>query len=295
MRIMVTGSSGTIGSRLCEMLSKKGHSVTGVDIRKNEWVKVKTELIDLRNQKNLLNLKGHFDIIVHLAANARVYDLVLDPQKALDNITMAFNVLEYARANKIRRVIFSSSREVYGNSREIVAKEEDVTLDSESPYSASKASGESLMHAYQKCYGIDFIIFRFSNVYGMYDDSDRVVPRFISKAMKNDDIEIFGRDKVLDFTYIDDCIDGVILGIEKFEKMKGSTLNLASGYGTSIVDIAGKVCKIVGSKSRIKYSGNRSGEVVRYIGNISKLVSFGWKPKVGIDEGLKKSVEWYKR
>lgn len=293
MRILVTGSSGTVGTHLCEKLTELGHLVTGLDVRENHWTNAKTTIIDLCNERDLMKLKGDFDLIVHLAANARVFNLVLDPKKALDNILMTFNIIEYARFNKIKKIIFSSSREIYGNRNVIEASEEDVTIDSESPYSASKLSCEALIRSYQKCYGIDYIIFRLSNVYGMYDESDRAIPLFIKRARKNGDIEIFGRDKVLDFTYISDCISGIIFGIEKFEKIKNNTFNLASGSGDNISDVAKIICKLLNSKSKIVYRDSRIGEVTKYKADISKIAGFGWRPQITLKDGLKKSVDWY--
>ena len=117
--------------------------------------------------------------------------------------------------------MFSSSREVYGNSDKVIHNEDEAYVKNcESPYTASKVGGEALVHSYQQCYDIDFVIFRFSNVYGMYDGSDRVIPLFIERAKQGNDLLVFGKEKLLDFTYIDDCVGGVILGIKNFGKIK---------------------------------------------------------------------------
>ena len=184
----MTGSSGTIGSRLCEHLEQQSIDYMGIDIKENIWnkkVNLNTIKLDLRQSINSDQVPGNIDIIVHLAANARVFKLVQDPDLARDNFLTAYNVFEFARKRKIAKVIFSSSREVYGNSGEMTHSENEAYIrNCESNYTASKIGGEALLHAYNQCYDMDMIILRFSNVYGRYDFSDRVIPLFISKAFK---------------------------------------------------------------------------------------------------------------
>lgn len=300
MNILVTGSSGTIGTRLCETLLSKGHDVIGIDWVKNKWqpsVQKITHLIDLRDEKKLAHatLPSDIDAIVHLAANARVYELVEHPDRARDNLLTTFNVLEFARARGIKRFLFASSREVYGNTKAETYTEDMVHVEHcESPYTASKLAGEALVESYTRCYGIDHIIFRFSNVYGMYDDSERVVPIFIRKTRKNEPIVVFGKDKCLDFTYIDDTVSGIIAALVKFETAKNDTYNIAFGEGTTIVHLAGEVKRLTGSRSAVSVGEPRTGEVVRYIADISKAkTKLGYDPKVSFGGGIKKAVEWY--
>src|SRR3989338_5730538 len=183
MRILVTGSSGTIGTRLCEKLLEQGHDIVGVDWKKNRCkpeMDIRTIIADLRDEKNLAALPTDSDAVVHLAANARVYELVKDPDRARDNFLSTYNVVEFVRKNKIPRLIFASSREVYGNAERETYAEDMVKIDlCESPYTATKMAGEALIHAYRRCYGLKTGILRFRNVYGAYDDSDRIVPLFI--------------------------------------------------------------------------------------------------------------------
>jgi UDP-glucose 4-epimerase len=235
------------------------------------------------------------DLAIHLAANARVFNLVVDPSLANENFAMLFNVMEWCRKNKTNRIIFASSREVYGNTGRMLHAEDDVAIKNcESPYTASKMSGEALIHAYAKCYGIDFIINRFSNVYGMYDDSDRVVPLFIKLTKENKDTMVYGEDKILDFTYIDDAVAGIIKEIENFDSVKNNTLNIATGSGVKIIDVAKMIIAELNGKNKIIIQNNRTGEVVKYVADISLAKKvLGFKPEVGIEEGLKRSVLWY--
>lgn len=299
MRILVTGSSGTIGTHLCECLLEKGHIVIGIDRVPNKWqvsVEKITHKADLLDTTQLERIPTNIDTIIHLAANARVYELVEDPARALENFITLFNTLEWARKNNIKKFVFASSRESYGNIRAETYGEDLARIENcESPYTASKIGGEALVQAYTRCYGIDHIIFRFSNVYGMYDDSKRVVPLFIRRARKNEPLIVFGKDKCLDFTYIDDTVAGILLALEHFEKAKNETYNLATGSGTTIVQLAEDIKKILKSSSEITIGTPRTGEVIRYIADITKAQkAFGYDPQTPFAEGIRKTVEWYK-
>ena len=297
-KILVTGSSGTIGTALCETLMEKGYEIVGIDIKQNEWsekVDRITIISDLRDRNCFSKLPDDFDMIIHLAANARVYNLVVNPSLARDNFEILFNILEFSRLKNIDRFIFASSREVYGNSDKVFHNEEEAYVrNCESPYTASKIGGEALVHAYQQCYGINFIIIRFSNVYGMYDDSDRVIPLFIKLAKENRDLVVYGKEKLLDFTYIDDAISGVLKCIENFDQVKNDVFNIASGKAISIVELAQLIRKYMHSKSKIVIKESRTGEVMKFIADISKArEKLGYEPKTTIDEGIKKSIKWY--
>ncbi len=301
MHILVTGSSGTIGTRLCEILLERGHGVTGVDWLPNKWrpkVQAITQEIDLRDEKAVekIQIPADCDTIVHLAANARVYELVEHPERARDNFLTLFTVLELARRRGIQRFVFASSRESYGNIPAEKYTEDLVRVENcESPYTASKVGGEALVQAYSRCYGIEHIIFRFSNVYGMYDDSVRVVPLFIRMARRNEPMMVFGKDKCLDFTYIDDTVGGIIQALEKFESVKNDTYNLAYGEGTTILHLAQRVKELFGSTAEISIGNPRTGEVIRYIADIVKAKkAFGYDPRISFEEGIQKSVKWYR-
>ena len=166
--ILVTGSSGTIGTALVERLLANGTQVYGADVRSNPWsdaVEQLTVTADLRRRDALADLPDDVSTVVHLAANARVHELVKEPRLAMENVEMTFNALEYARRRGASRFVFASSREVYGNVGQVTAAEEDTASDrSESPYAASKTAGEALVDAYGRCYDLDTATVRFSNV-----------------------------------------------------------------------------------------------------------------------------------
>lgn len=298
-KILITGSSGTIGTRLFEKLLEKGYSVIGFDKKSNKWHPALDKLTiigNLLNQNDIKKIPKDIDLIIHLAANARVYDLVLKPDLALENIVSTYNVLEFARQNSIKNIIFASSRETYGNRKKIMAKEENADIQlCESPYAASKISGETLIYSYARCYGINYIVCRFSNVYGMYDDSERFVPLMIRLMKKNKDIEIFGKEKALDFTYIDDCVGGIYKCVEKFDEAKNNVFNIASGRGRKLTDVAEVIKRELGSKSKICIKNNRTGEVIKFVADISKAQKeLGYTPKYSFEKAIKLTINWYK-
>jgi nucleoside-diphosphate-sugar epimerase len=299
-RILVTGSNGTIGTRLTEKLLERGYDVIGVDRKTRAWrpeVGERTLNFDLTDGRRMFDeLPEDIDMIIHLAANARVHNLVVDPSLAHENLTTTFNVLEFARRRGIRRFMFSSSRETYGNRNEFVNREEHVDIRCcPSPYTAAKIADEAMIWAYQRCYGIDFVTFRFSNVYGMYDDSDRLVQLYLRRASEGKDLIVYGKDKLLDFTYIDDTVAGVLLGIEKFDQVKNDVYNLACGEGTAIMTVAEMIKEATGSSSNIVVHDNRPGEVVRHIADIQKAkATFGYEPRIPFPEGLRRTIAWYR-
>jgi len=299
-KILITGSSGTIGTRLFETLLERGYQVIGFDKTKNKWRKDLNELTiigDLLKKEDIRKIPKDINLVIHLAANARVFNLVKNPDLALDNIKSTYNILDFIRKNNIKNIIFPSSREVYGNRKKLVSKEDDVDLTlCESVYSASKISGEVLIYSFAKCYDIKYIICRFSNVYGMYDTSERFIPILMERMKEGKDFEVFGKDKILDFTYIDDCIDGVIKCVENFNKANGNTFNIAKGKGEKLLDIAKTIKKELNSKSKIVIGKSRKGEVIKYVADISKAKKvLKYNPKYSIKKGLELSLQWYSK
>jgi len=304
MNVLITGSSGQIGTNLALALLDRGDRVVGVDNRENTWTRrVETVVADLiRARPGDLPEAKHFDLVVHLAANAKVHELVEHPQRAMDNISMAFNVLEYCRQNKLP-LVFASSREVYGDiQRHITHEAEADFVVAESPYSASKIAGEAMIYSYAECYDLPFLVFRFSNVYGRYDNDierlERVIPLFIDRIARDEPIVVFGREKVLDFTYIDDCIAGVVAGIDALaqRRVTKQTINLAFGQGNTLVDMVTIIGLALQKSPRVRYEPSRVGEVTRYVADITKARALlGYNPTVPLSEGLVRTVEWSRK
>jgi UDP-glucose 4-epimerase len=309
MRVLVTGSSGQIGTNLALRLQADGHSVFGVDKRVNTW----TDAFDCLLQ----DLAGHYpafpggiggveypevDVVVHLAAHAKVHQLVQQPHRALENAIMTFNVLEYCRHLELP-LVFSSTREVYGDVHRF-AEYGESTADfayTESPYSASKITAEAFIYSYARCYGLDYLVFRFSNVYGRYDSDlrrmERVLPLFIDRIGRGEPITVYGgTDKVLDFTYIDDCVDGIARGIQGLGegRVKNDTINLAYGQGNTLVRAAELIGEELGVEPDISFAPSLAGEVTRYVADIRKARDLlGWAPAIPLDEGIPRAVAWF--
>jgi len=309
MRVLITGSSGQIGTNLALRLMSEGHFVYGVDIRPNTWTnRIETLLQDLSMPYSQFQggigqavYPADLDVVVHLAAHAKVHELVQRPGRALENVTMVFNVLEFCRENKVP-IVFSSSREVYGDIHRYITEEAHADFAfTESPYSASKIAGEALVYSYAQCYSLPYIVFRFSNVYGRFDNDiermERVIPLFIQKIRRGERVTVFGKDKVLDFTYVDDCVDGIVRGIQllKRESKVRHTINLACGQGQSLVTMAEYVGEALGVKPNIEVEPARVGEVTHYVADIAKARTvLGYDPKTPLREGIRKAVEWAK-
>lgn len=304
LNILITGSSGQIGSNLGLKLLSMGHFVLGVDKRPNMWTdQIEFRYVDLTTDcvGRLLELIRGFniDLVVHLAAHAKVFELVREPTRALENVTMTFRAAESARLANIP-IIFASSREVYGDIHKQYTDEASADfVVAESPYSASKIAGEAFIYSYAQCFNLDYIVFRFSNVYGRFDNDlermERVTPLFIKRISQEEPIVIFGKEKILDFTYIDDCVQGVILGIEKLlsGEVKNQTINLACGQGNSLADLAHLIGKAVGVEPTIQFEPTQRGEVTRYIADISKARELlGYTPTTPLPEGIPKTVAW---
>ena len=309
MRILITGSSGQIGTNLAQRLLQDGHEVFGIDKRLNTWTDGYPYLLQ--------DLAGHYapfpggingveypeaDLVVHLAAHAKVHQLVREPHRALENAMMTFNVLEYARQGGIP-IVFSSSREVYGDVHRFEGYNEQAAdfAYTESTYSASKIAGEAFIYSYARCYALPYLVFRFSNVYGRFDNDlhrmVRVIPLFIHSMLRGEPITIYGgRDKTLDFTYVDDCVDGITRGIEALAdgRVVNQTINLAYGEGNTLVHCAERIAAELDVEPRMTLAPSLLGEVTHYVADLTKARELlGYDPKVSLDEGIARSVAWF--
>jgi nucleoside-diphosphate-sugar epimerase len=311
MKVLITGSSGQIGTNLALRLQRDGHWVFGVDKRENTWTDDAFRYI-------LQDLAIHYpafrggiggveypdvDVVVHLAAHAKVHQLVRQPHRALENLIMTHNVLEYARQLELP-VVFSSTREVYGDVHRFDEYGEAAAdfAYTESPYSASKIASEAFIYSYARCYGLRYLVFRFSNVYGRYDSDlqrmERVLPLFMHQMSRGEPITVFGgEDKVLDFTYIDDCIDGIARGIERLAggSVANETINLAYGQGNTLIRAAELIATELGVEPQINHAASLLGEVTHYVADIRKARELlDWQPATPLDQGIPKGVAWFR-
>jgi UDP-glucose 4-epimerase len=304
MRILITGSSGQIGTNVGLALLARGDQVVGIDRRPNTWTdKLPTtncNLCDCRPGK--FPVEGRFDAVLHLAAYAKVFELVEHPERAMENVQMLFNVLEYCRQTGAP-IIFGSSREVYGDIHRHVTDEGQADfVVAESPYSASKICGEAFIYSYAECYDLPYLVFRFSNVYGRYDCDgermERVIPLFIKRIACDQPIVVFGREKVLDFTYVDDCCAGVMAGIDALasRKVNQQIINLAYGQGSTLVDVVNLIALSLGRQPQVRYEPARPGEVTRYVADITKARQLlGYDPQTPLTAGVPQSIRWQRQ
>ncbi|MDQ6694897.1 MAG: NAD-dependent epimerase/dehydratase family protein [Chloroflexota bacterium] len=315
MRVLITGSSGQIGTNLALRLMEEGHSVFGVDKRANTWTdRFRYLLQDLSSpyppyEQGIGGVEyPPVDLVVHLAAHAKVHELVRHPHRAMENISMTYNVLEYCRLARLP-IIFSSSREVYGDIRRYIEDEADKPKSmsegtahfayTESPYSASKIASEALIYSYARCYGLQYIVFRFSNVYGRYDNDiqrmERVIPLFIERIARGEPITIFGENKILDFTYVDDCVTGITAGVNALYqgRVVNQTINLAYGQGNTLVKMAQLIGEALGTEPKITLAPALLGEVTHYVADITKARELlDYNPGVSLQEGIPRAVAW---
>jgi UDP-glucose 4-epimerase len=311
MKVLVTGSSGQIGTNLAVRLLEDGHQVFGVDKRPNAWLPDAFPTL-------LQDLAGHYsafpggingveypdvDLVVHLAAHAKVHQLVRQPHRALENAIMTFNVLEYARGRNLP-IVHSSTREVYGDVHrfEEYAEEAADFAFTESPYSASKIASEAFIYSYARCYGLRYLVFRFSNVYGRYDCDlwrmDRVLPLWMHQLLRGETITIFGGDqKVLDFTYVDDCVEGIARGVYALGAgtAQNETINLAYGQGNTLVRAAELIAEQLGVTPNMDIRPSLLGEVTHYVADVRKAREvLGWTPQTPLEVGIPRSAAWFK-
>ncbi len=309
MQVLITGSSGQIGTNLALKLIGAGHDVFGIDIRANTWTDAFPYLIhDLTERQTAsgglatLDLPES-DLVVHLGAHAKVHQLVREPQRALDNAVMTFNVLEYARQTGMP-IVFSSSREVYGDVHRFEEYPEQAAdfAFTESTYSASKIAGEAFIYSYARCYDVPYLVFRFSNVYGRFDNDlqrmVRVIPLFTHSMLRDEPITIYGgRDKTLDFTYVDDCVAGIARGIEALaaRRVTNQTINLAYGQGNTLVRCAELIAQELDIEPKMTLAPSLLGEVTHYVADLSKARELlDYEPEVSLDDGIGRAVAWFR-
>ena len=311
MNILITGSSGQIGTNLGLALLARGEKVLGIDKRANSWTdRFPTQIAALHTTAGAAELsraaasfKPH--VIVHLAAWAKVHQLVKEPEKAFENVAMMQGSLQAARETGAA-FIFGSSREVYGDViRNLTHESMTDFVVAESPYSASKIAGEAFVSSFARCYRVPTLVFRFSNVYGRYDNDlarmERVIPLFVRNIWEEKPITVFGREKMLDFTYIDDCVAGISAGIDALLNESGphmvrdQTINLACGEGHTLFELVSYIEKATGKMASATWLPSQTGEVTRYVADITKARALlTYEPRTPLPKGIAQYVAWCK-
>jgi UDP-glucose 4-epimerase len=309
MRILITGGAGFIGSYLCEKYTKEEHTVLCLDNFLSGNLLNVRHLLDYRNFKlikgdvrdfNLLErIIRDVDIVFHLAAQIHVDRSYVEPRLTYEiNVMGTQNVLEVARIFDVKKVIHTSSSEVYG-SAQYVPIDEKHPLDAPHPYGASKIAADRMCNAYIQTYGMDISIPRFFNIFGPRQRDigyGGVISIFTRRVLNNNPPIIYGDGRqTRDYTYIEDAIRAFDLILN--HKSRLEPINIGTGKEVSIIDLANMIIDLCGKKGKIQPVNvePRIGEVKQLIANAKKAKEIlGWEPKYDLKEGLKAFIQWYK-
>jgi dTDP-glucose 4,6-dehydratase len=306
---LVTGGAGFIGSWLCDRLRAEGFGVTCVDDISSGNTRNIAHLLKDKKFKLLkqdvtepIRVRGKVDLIFHLASRASPVDF---GKYAVDilmtNSIGTKNMLELAR-DKGARFLLSSSSEVYGDPLEHPQKEtyrgNVSTTGPRSPYDEAKRVAEAFASAYRRNYGVDVRIARIFNTYGprMRKDDGRVIPNFITQALSNRPITIYGDgSQTRSFCYVSDLVDGLMKLMLK-DGIGGEVVNLGSPHEVRILKVAELIRRMTASRSKIVFKPLPEDDPVRRKPDISKARKLlGWEPKVSFEDGLRETVEYFRR
>ena len=299
MKVFITGGSGLIGFPLVKHFLDEGHAVKVLDLRKPEIEHKNLEFIKKSVMDKISgDIKGA-DLVLHFAAILGVNNSDNKPlETMMVNLEGSVNVFKSAAEAGIKKMIYASSSEVYGEPRELPIREDSVK-GPVSTYGVSKLAAEIYAKAYNHEFGTDIRIARFFNVYGPNQSGNFVISIFIKAAMENKPITIFGDgSQTRCFTYVDDIIDGVAKVIERGKASEA--YNIGNNHPTTILELAHIIKDVTESNSEIikagfgKQTRLKEREIEYRIPDISKMNALGWKPKTMIKEGIKKIIEYRK-
>lgn len=289
-----------------------GSSVTFPDMPYGQMLESK-KLSNLRfcrldiTDRSLLPLlfkEEKFDKVVNLAAQAGVRYSLKNPYAYIESNIMGFmNILECCRQNNIRHLIYASSSSVYGMNKKVPYSEDDEVISPVSIYAASKKSNELMAHSYSKLYGLATTGLRYFTVYGPWGRPD-MAPMIFAKAIsKGKTIDVFNNGNLIrDFTYIDDIVEGTILVIDKIpisssckNNVPAKLYNIGCSHPIYLMDFINKLENELGIPAKKNFIPMQQGDVHQTNANTSKLEKeIGYKPKIQLDEGIHKFIEWYK-
>ena len=273
MKILITGGAGFIGSHLVDRLAKGNPGqVTVLDNfsrgRDEHLASSRNEIQivrgDIRDRMLLESVMKGVDLVFHLAAQSNVLGAVKDLDYSFEtNVLGTFEVLRAAEAAGVKRVIFSSSREVYGEPTSLPVPE-TAAIAPKNAYGVSKATGEMYCRLFADR-GMEVIVLRLANVYGTRD-RDRVIPLFAEQSLAGKSLTIFGRDKILDFLWIEDLLD--VLCKATTCSCPESSVNIGSGKGVNLADLAERISALTGNGQTVQVAEERAPEVGRYVAEV---------------------------
>ncbi|MBK3332756.1 SDR family oxidoreductase [Persephonella atlantica] len=308
MKVLITGAAGFIGSHLCDRFLKEGFYVIGLD---NFLTGSPDNIAHLFGNKNFrfieydvtnyIYIPDDIDIILHFACPASPVDYLKHPIHTMKVDSLGtLHTLGLAK-RKNARYIFASTSEVYGDPQ--IHPQPETYWGNVNPigirsvYDEAKRFSEAMSMAYHREHGIDVRIARIFNTYGerMRTDDGRVIPNFISQALENRDLTIYGDGmQTRSFCYIDDMVDGIFLLAVK-ENLNGEVFNLGNPEEHTIIEIARKIIHMAESNSGITFLPPLEDDPKKRCPDISKAESIlGWKPKISLDEGLENTIQYFK-
>jgi len=310
MKILVTGGCGFIFSNFIRYMLNKYPDYKIVNLDALTYAGRLESTKDFKDNKNYTFIKGNvcderavnkvvkgIDCIVHAAAESHVDRSILGPKSFLETDIMGtYTMLEAARKHNIPRYIQISTDEVYGDMEgKGLAKERDSLMPS-SPYSASKAGADLQVLAYKRTYNLPVIITRSSNNYGPYQYPEKLVPLFITNLLEGKKVPVYGDGgQIRDWLYVDDNCKAIDLIIHKGEI--GKIYNVGANQDPEItnLELTKRIVEALGKdEGFIEYVKDRPGHDRRYAVDTTKIRKLGWKPEVSFEDGLKKTVDWYR-
>jgi len=292
MKIAITGGSGFIGTNLSNLL-KSQHDILILDRIPSKIQDVDFTECDLLDSKKLSDVLEGFDIVIHLAAAVGVKLTEEEPLHTLNlNIQGTQNILESCKKNHVKKIIFASSSEIYGEAIHIPIKETDTPMPITN-YGVSKITGEEYVKAYSKAHSIKYSILRFFNAYGPGQSNSFVMSEFVFKAIANKTITIHGNGEQLRaFCHISDIVNGISLCLDKGDN---EIFNIGNNTEpVTIFELAKTIKKITNSKSEITFlpfedtERKRTSEIMKRIPDITKAQNIlGYNPRISLNEGIK--------
>ena len=302
--ILVTGGAGFIGSSMAEKLAEDPeNNIIVVDnlltgnihnLGKSKYDNVTFIREDVNNLKELSDIfaRFNFDYVFHYAALVGVQRTLANPVMVLNDINGIKNILSLAKNTAVKKIFFSSSSEVYGEPVELPQNEHTTPLNSRLPYAIVKNVGEAYLKSYKKEFGIDYTIFRFFNTYGPKQSNDFVISKFIAKALRNEDITIYGDgSQTRTFCYIDDNIEACANAFIE-NKFENDVVNIGSDQEISILELAEKVIEQTESKSQITFLPPLTeGDMSRRNPDSTKMKKLLGRNLIPLEKGLKKILK----
>ena len=307
--VLVTGSGGFIGSHLTEHLVDLNASVKAF-VRynsRNDWgllellPKEKLDQIevitgDLRDEHAVRQAAKDVDVIFHLASLIAIPYSYVHPREVVEtNVIGTLNVMMAANENNVKKVVHTSTSEVYGTAI-YVPIDENHPLQGQSPYSASKIGADKIAESFYRSFDLPVAIIRPFNTYGPRQSARAVIPTIITQALTRNKVYLGSLHPTRDYTFVEDIVKAFIKVAESPNSV-GEVINVGSNFEISIGELARKIISIIGKNIEIITDPKRirpeKSEVERLrCDNTKARKLLGWKPKITLDEGLKKTIEW---